>query len=157
MPKKSYTDEARELAFEYWRRCGQNVDDTLTALKKERGWPIARQTIYDWMARYNWQDRAARLQAEAEEMARAKLHGREKVLADLLNQKEKYEKYFNDQAATGQVDPKATFAYVGLCRMILAVQKDMESAQTDKTVSDTPKGLTDDAIQRIKADLLGIT
>lgn len=157
MPRKSYTDEARELAFCCWRKHGQNVDATLSALKREHGWPIARQTLYDWMAQYNWQDRAARLQAEADEIERARLHGRERVLADLMHQKAKYEKYFDDQANTGQVDPKATFAYVGLCRMILAVQKDFEREQANLPEAPTaPKGLTNEAVELIKAELLGI-
>lgn len=159
MPKKSYTDEARELAFECWRKNGQNVDETLKALRREYGWSsIARQTIYDWMAQYKWQDRAARLLAEAEEIERARLHGRERVLADLMNQKAKYEKYFDDQLNAGQVDPKATFAYVGLCRMILSVQKDFEHEQQALPDNQTsqPKGLSDDTVQQIKDVLLGI-
>lgn len=128
MARTIHGGESRELAFRVWRECGQSVSAALLKLKQEHGLPhLAKQTLYDWASTYQWHDRAARLQAEAERAEIAKLMGREKILADLTVRKASYERYLEQVEGNGGVDNAATTAYANLCKTIMQLQDKIES------------------------------
>lgn len=117
---KSYKKEARDNAFKTWRRCGQNVEETLRELKKQ-GYSISKPTLYDWMAKYQWEDRAARADAEEQKVKDTDLSSEERVIADLIKQKEKYDLYF-ETLGPKEIDTNATYAYASLLKTIHGIQ-----------------------------------
>ena len=128
MARVIHEADRRELAFRVWRECGQSATKTLLKLGQEYDWPnLGRQTLYDWISQYQWNDRAARLHAEAERVEIAKLMGREKILADLSVRKSSYERYLEMVEGKGAVDNAATTAYANLCKTIMQLQDKIES------------------------------
>lgn len=132
MARVNYDAKIRELAFRLWRETGQNVSEALRRLQSEYGYTkLQRQTLYDWMRGGEWQDRAARLQAEADRAEIAKLLGRERILSDLDAQKRRYETYLDSLGPT-VVDNAATTAYANLCKVIMSLQDKVESGAGKK-------------------------
>ncbi|MFA7465191.1 MAG: hypothetical protein WCY54_09065, partial [Syntrophales bacterium] len=113
----SYIDENRELAFRAWRQCGQNVERTIRTLKEDHGLPVSKPTLYDWMEKFNWKERAARAEAEERKTGDLQMSFEEKMLAGLVEQKQKYERYFATLPDT-KPDNQAMFAFTALVRLI---------------------------------------
>ena len=129
--------EARELAFQTWRECGQNLSECERLLNRDKGLPVSRQTLTEWCKKYNWEARAAR--AEALEIRKAEAFSDDAILSALLDQKERYEQYF-DSLQMGVIDNQALFAYSGLLKNLLALKTAAE-AKTQNQVQevDRPK------------------
>ena len=105
----------RQLAFQKWYSCGQNLVQTVKALETD-GYVVTRQTLAAWRDEGNWQERAARLDAEITAAADAMLLTEdEQLLAALKKQQAKYDKYFD---SLEKPDPQATYAYNGLLKTI---------------------------------------
>lgn len=122
-----YEQKTRDLAFRVWRESGQNWSEALRRLKGEYGLAkLTRDRLYDWANRDNWNDRAARLQAEAERAEVAQFQGRERILADLERQKARYEAYF-EKLPPEQVDNAATGAYANLLKVMEGMQTKIEA------------------------------
>lgn len=121
MAAKSYIPENRELAYRTWRACGQNVELTLKELKKKHGFPLSKPTLYDWIDKFNWKDRACRAENEEQRMKDAVANNEEKILADLEKQRLKYETYF-DSLGDGIIDSNATYAYNSLAKTIVDIK-----------------------------------
>lgn len=132
MARISYEQKTRELAFRIWRETGQNWTETIRRLSAEYGYTkLKRSTLYDWAQAHDWQDRAARLQAEEERAEVAKLLGRERILADLDGQKRRYEDYFAT-LGPGRIDNAAVTAYASLCKVIMSLQDKVDSGAGKK-------------------------
>jgi len=117
MAGKSYIAETRELAFRTWRECGQNVELTIKAMKDRHDIPITKPTLYAWMEKFNWRERAARAETEEQRVNDAVVSDEAKILADLEKQKAKYERFF-ETLGEGAVDNQATYAYTNLVKTI---------------------------------------
>lgn len=126
MPRITYDAKRRALAFRVWREANQNESEALRRLESEHEWPLSRQTLYDWRDAEGWIARAAALDIEERQRARAEQLDRASVLASLEMQRQRYEDYFAELAATNAVDPKATGAYANLARVILSIKRDMD-------------------------------
>jgi len=126
MPRITYDAKRRALAFRVWRQSNQNESETLRRLESEHEWPLSRQTLYDWRDAEGWVQRAAALDAEEAQRARAQQLDRAGVLASLEVQRQRYEVYFSELASSNEVDPKATGAYANLARVILSIKRDMD-------------------------------
>ena len=131
--------ETRELAYTIWREHGQNVVETVRVMNSEHGYVISRQSVTTWAAKYGWHDRAAR--AEAEEKNKAEKASDDSLLSALLNQKKKYEDYF-DALSVGEVDNPAIYAYSKILKTLLDIR---ERISGDKAVNiDRPKVFLED-------------
>jgi hypothetical protein len=120
---KSYLAENRELAYQVWRRCGQNVEMTLRELRKHPdGFPASKPTIYDWMEAGNWKERAARAEAEEHKATDATRNAEGRALASLEGVQIKYEEYF-ESLGKGKVDNQAMFAYTGVVKSIVEIKQ----------------------------------
>lgn len=117
MAGKSYIAENRELAFRTWREQGQNVERTIKALKQDHGIPVTKPTLYDWMEKFNWKERATRAEVEERKINDVVTSDEAKILADLEKQRQKYERYF-DSLGDAAIDPQATYAYNSLAKTI---------------------------------------
>ena len=93
--------ETRELAYSVWCECGQNLSECHRKMNGEHGYVISRQSLHEWKTKYDWEGRAARV--EAEKMMMADATSDDAILATLLKQKTKYENYF-DGLEVGKVD-----------------------------------------------------
>lgn len=122
-----YEPQTRELAFRVWRQAGQNWAEALRVMQNAHGFTkLTRQRLYEWAQDDGWQDRAARLQHEAERAELAEMLGRERFLADLERRKKQYEDYF-DGMKPGQMDNAAVTAYAGLLKTMEQMQTKIEA------------------------------
>jgi transposase len=113
--------ETREDAYLAWRSCGQNVEMTIRELAK-KGYTLTKPTIYDWMEKFDWKDRAARAEAEEHKGKDMQLSFEEKMISALVAQKEKYEEYFAG-LGRGQHDNQASFAYTNIVKTIIELSR----------------------------------
>ena len=125
MKGKSVFAESRELAFRCYHKCGGNVEAALRELEKE-GLKLSKPTLYEWIEKFNFKERLKNADAVVQEAADIKAHYREKILADLKKQKERYDKFF-ESLSEGQIDTQATYAYNSLCKTISDIQRDLDS------------------------------
>ena len=158
----SFLKENQELAFRTWRACGQNIELTIRTLKRDHGLPISKPTLYDWIDKFNWKDRAARADAEEQKADDAQMSFEEKMLADLVKQKEKYERYF-ETLKEGVTDNQATYAYTALVRLIADIKKKTPdpAARAKKPLTDESRGakavgLTKEKAKEIREKILGV-
>lgn len=119
MKGKSADLEMRERAFRLYRECGGNKEMTVKRLA-DAGYRISKPTLYDWIGKYNFDERMARADEKTLE-ARDAAHTTEtRLMADLLRQKEKYEKYFDGLGAG--IDNQAQYAYTSLVKTIVDIK-----------------------------------
>ncbi len=120
MANKSYQTDTREDAYKTWRECGQNIERTMRSLSK-KGYFITKPTLYAWIEKYNWKDRAARAEAEEQKGKEAMENHDAKAITSLDAVRERYEKYF---ATLGDnvVDNQAMFAYTGIIKSISEIK-----------------------------------
>ena len=126
----NYSSDAKDTAFKTWRKCGQNIEETLRELRKLGYMGISRPTLYAWKVEYQWEDRAARADAEERKVKDADLTPDDRAVLDLIRQKEKYEAYFAT-LQENQIDHQATYAYTSLVKTI----KDIQSKGTGDRAS----------------------
>jgi hypothetical protein len=162
MAAKSYIAENRELAYRTWRECGQNIELTIRTLKERDGLPVTKPTLYDWIKKYTWKERAARAETEEQKAGDIQISFEEKMLADLVKQKEKYEKYF-ETLKEGTTDNQAMYAYTALVRLIADIQRKIAdpAAKPKKASADTARGaravgLSEKKAAEIRKKILGI-
>jgi len=162
MSARSFIAENRECAFRTWRECGQNVELTIRTLKERDGLPVTRPTIYSWMEKFDWKERAARAEVEERRAGDVHISFDEKMLADLVKQKEKYERYFAT-LSDATPDNQAMYAYAALVRLIADIRKRVQGTegQTKKASIDTARGarvvgLTDKKAAEIRKKILGV-
>jgi len=121
MAGKSYIAETRELSFRTWRECGQNIELTIKTMKDRHDVPITKPTLYAWMEKFNWKERATRAEVEEQRVSDAIVTDEGKILADLEKQRQKYERYFNSLGEMA-IDPQATYAYNSLAKTIADIK-----------------------------------
>ncbi|HEY3276390.1 MAG TPA: hypothetical protein VGJ94_07195 [Syntrophorhabdaceae bacterium] len=124
MSRKFYPPETIEMAYRMWRKCGRNVAMTIRELAGQ-GWKISNPTIFEWIEKYAWKERAAKAEGEEQEIKEAQCSALEKALLTLSRQQAKYEKWFEAAEAT-DIDPQVTYAYNSLVQMILKIDKQMK-------------------------------
>lgn len=120
MANRSYQVETREDAYETWRACGQNVEQALAALRS-KGYSISKPTLYDWMEKYGWKDRATRAEVYEKKTGDQAMSAEARALASLEKVQERYEQYF-DTLGVGKVDNQAMFAYTGIVKSITDIK-----------------------------------
>ncbi len=146
--------ETRELAYQTWRECGQNLSETHRKMNGELGYVISRQTLHEWKTKYDWEGRAAR--AEAEEKHLAEATSDQSLLLTLLKQKKKYEEYF-DSLELGKVDNQAVYGYNSILKMILDIRSKSAKVIADDVAKDVKRGgLSDEAAEEIRKKILGV-
>jgi hypothetical protein len=107
--------ELRGKAFSVWYEAGCSIAGAIKKLTSE-GYAVTRQTLANWRDEDGWEDRAARLDAEAQAAKDALLlSDDEQLLSSLKRQHEQYERYF---VTLEKPDPQATYAHNGLIRTI---------------------------------------
>lgn len=158
MARRSYMAETREEAYRAWRQCGQNVEMCLRELAKQ-GTTLTKPTIYEWMEKFGWKERAARAEAEEKKSAGVgELSFDEQMLQALISQREKYEQYF--ATLTTQPDNQATYAYTNLIKTISDIRDKVMKAKSQgrkATGADRKEGtLTDERAEEIRKKILGI-
>lgn len=131
MAGKSYMAENRELAYRRWRECGQNCEATLRTLKDTDGLPVTKPTLYEWIEKYNWKERAARAEAEEQRVKDAVVISDEAmIIADLEKQKGKYERFF-ETLADCSMDNQAMYAYTNLVKTIVDIKARIAAYKAD--------------------------
>lgn len=120
MANKSYITETREAAYRAWRACGQNVTLTIKELKK-KGFTISAPTLYDWVDKYAWKERAARAEVEEQQAKDILISFEDKMIADITKQKERYERYLEELGDT-KTDVNALNGYINLCKTIADIR-----------------------------------
>lgn len=138
MTTQTASKPAIERAYQVWQQCGQNVSETVRELAKEDH-DFTRQTIAAWRAKYDWQGRAAR--AEAEKSVEVDAYSDEALLRSLLTQRQKYETYF-DSLAAGAIDNQATFAFNGVLKTIVDIKLKMERQADNLPAAFAPVEIT---------------
>lgn len=123
--------EARELAYNVWRECGQNLSETERVLNRDRDLPVTRQTLAEWRDKYDWPGRAAR--TECAESQKARGISDDALITALLAQKDRYEEYF-ESLTRGQIDNQALYAYSNILKTLVdfANKKKTEVAEVDR-------------------------
>ncbi len=156
MAGRSFVAENRELAYTVWRECGQNMEMTLRKLRGEHGMKLSKPTLYAWREKYDWKGRAARAEAE-ERKAEAvrELSFEEKMIADLVRQKEKYEQYFESLGASPP-DNQATYAYTGIVKAIIDIKKKLKVSDALKKAEKDKKMSKDELLKLIREEVYGL-
>lgn len=119
MKGKSADLELRERAFRIYRESSGNKELTIKRLA-EAGYRISKPTLYDWIGKYNFDERMTRADEKAREATDAALTTEARLLTDLHRQKEKYERYFEGLGAT--IDNQAQYAYTSLIKTIVDIK-----------------------------------
>lgn len=120
MKGKSYIAENRERAFQVYCDEGGNVEATLRRLEKEHGLKLSKPTFYDWMKKYNFDDRRIKVDLEKQKVKDSQISFEEKIMLKLIAQIEKYEAYFENNAT---IDNQAVYAYTNLLKTIIELSR----------------------------------
>ncbi len=115
-------EKSKENAYQAFIKCGQNLTDAVKELKKQ-GYKITRQTLSAWKSKYDWQGRAARV--DAEERRSNEALSDYSLLKPLLAQLPKYEEYFNT-LALGKIDNQAVYARNSIIKTIFSIKESIE-------------------------------
>ncbi|MEK6744284.1 MAG: hypothetical protein AABZ15_11760 [Nitrospirota bacterium] len=118
---KSVDDEIKEKAFQLWRKCGRSPERVVKELR-DQGHMVTRQSIDTWKNKGLWEDRAARAEALEQTVNDPQLSGEEKMIAALLGQKDRYEKYF-ETLPIGEMDTQAVYAYTNMITTIQSIRQ----------------------------------
>ena len=118
--------ETKELAYKVWREHGQNLSETERVLNGELGYVISRQSLHAWKTEYDWENRAARAEAEGKRLEEESTG--DSLLAFSLKQKQKYEAYF-ESLPVGKIDNSAVYAYNNILSKILDIRQRTETSQ----------------------------
>ena len=121
MANRSYQAETREDAYKTWRECGQNVEQTLAVLSK-KGYFISKPTVYDWMEKYGWKERAARAEVEEKKAIDTTTNAEARAIASLRKVQERFERYF-ETLGEGKIDSQAVYAYTGIIKSIAEIKE----------------------------------
>lgn len=116
-----YGPEAKERAYQAWRRCDRNMAKTHLELRNE-GLCINRNTIYCWIRDYGWTDRVEKECAEEKIIREKGTDNSVRLIADLEAQKTRYDRFFESLGEKG-IDVQATYAYTTLVKTIADVRK----------------------------------
>jgi Zn-dependent M32 family carboxypeptidase len=146
----SYPPELRERAFELWYSNGQNDSEAVRALAAA-DYVVTRKTISEWREKYQWTERASRLDVVKQTAADTNLTFEEELLRDLLNQKKRYDAYFETLEA-GKADTQAMYVYMQLCKEIKSLTRELKPKEKKAR-----KGLQADTTEEIKKQILGIS
>jgi len=117
MANRSYMAETREAAYLTWRKCGSNVEMTLRELAKQ-GWTLTKPTLYEWMEKFGWKERAARAEAEEMKAADAVQNAEARAVASLEKIQKRYEDYFDTLKPGDKIDTNEVHAYKGVIMAI---------------------------------------
>lgn len=152
MKGKSYITENRELAFKRYCENGGNIEGAIRALQKD-GLKLSKPTFYDWLKKYNFEERRTKVDMERQKARENQISFEDKMLNDLVRQKEKYEKYFE---ATDLLDNQATYAYTGIIKTIIDVKKKLAVSDVVKK-AETDKAMTkEELLKMLKEDVYGL-
>jgi hypothetical protein len=130
--------ETKELAYKVWCECEQNLSECHRRMNGHEGYVITRQSLYEWMEKYDWQGRATRLEADQALMVDATSD--DSILTPLLRQKTRYESYF-DSLAIGAVDNQAVYGYNAILKTILEIREKMEDRKREGEVEEGGAGV----------------
>lgn len=150
MARPAYDAQQRHLAYRIWRESNRNVSETLRRLDTEYGWSLARQTLYDWMGEEDWGTRADAQDADDARARDQEETGRRGILASLLRQKDRYDRYFGRLEAEGEMDHQAVGAYTQLIRAIDAFQKLTVDREELAQAKPKPGGLSAEVLAEIE-------
>lgn len=153
MKGKSYIAENREIAFRVYCEEGGNVEATLRRLEKEHGLKLSKKTFYEWMKKFNFEERLKKVDAARQETRDSQLSFEEKMLNDLIVQKNKYEKYF--ETISG-IDNQSQYAYTNIIKTIMEARKKLLIGGTIRK-AETDKALTkEELLKMLKEDIYGL-
>ena len=132
--------DMKQIAYDTWRGCGQNLVETERRLKAEHNFKVTRQTLASWRDEYDWEGRAARAEAEEKTIAESADISDNALLASLLKQKANYERYFETLPAN-RIDNQAVYAYSNLLKKIVDIRPKEDGGTVD---IDRPKLFLED-------------
>ena len=110
----------RELAFSVWRESDQNLIKTVASLSREHGYDITRQSLAKWRDDYNWERRAAAMDAEEQERLDAMSDA--SILNSLIARRKQYEEYFST-LKPGEIDNQAQYGLNSVLKTLIDVRK----------------------------------
>jgi len=128
MARMNYDLEFRNLVWQTWRKCGRNAAEAERELQK-LGYTVTRAQIGLWIKQdggddgLTWHQRADRADAEERRAKDAVQSARQRTLAGLLEQKERYENYLR-QLPSSEFDHRAA----GVLLSIGGKIKDLEES-----------------------------
>lgn len=122
--------QLKERAYGLWKSC-RNLSAVHRRLNKD-GYVISRQSLHKWKEDHDWENRAAKSEAEAAALADAT--SADAMIASLLKQKERYEAYL-DSLSIGEVDTQAVYAFNGILKTIVQIQ---QACANDEPAIDRP-------------------
>lgn len=143
MKGKSFIAENRELAFRVYCEEGGNVEGTLRRLEKDHGLKLSKPTFYEWMKKFNFEERLKNIDAERQKANDNQISFEEKMMSDLMRQKEKYEAYF--EALSG-IDNQAQYAYTNIVKTIIELSRKIKPAKEVKDPAEM-KRLADEILE----------
>lgn len=124
MKGKSSKAEFREMAFKKYVECGGNVEMTIRELNKE-GFPLSKPTLYEWIEKFNFEDRRTKVDIERQNSTDSQLSFEEGMIKALISRKDAYEEYFKTRS--GNLDHQAQYAYAGIIKSILDIKERLAS------------------------------
>lgn len=131
MPKgKSLIAENLELAYRVWRECGQSPEQTVKTLGSKHDFPVSRQTLYEWMEKYSWKERAAKAEVIEQQAKDPNLSGEERMIAALVTQQQRYETYFETMTPK-EIDSQAIYAFTNLITTIQSIRQKSAAYKTE--------------------------
>lgn len=124
MKGKSYITENRELAFRRYVENGGNAEATLRDLEKKDGLKLSKPTFYEWMKKYNFEERLAKIDSDKQTAKDLDATFEESMFKALSKQKITYENYFETLTTP---DHQAQYAYAGIIKAMMDIRTRMAS------------------------------
>ena len=129
--------ETKELSYKVWREHGQNLSETERVLNGELGYVISRQSLHAWKAEYDWENRAARAEAETKRLEKDSTG--DSLLSFSIKQKQKYEAYF-ESLPVGKIDNNAVYAYNSILKTILDIREKADAVLPSQGTAQATEG-----------------
>lgn len=148
MAKIKYSSEVKEQAFLFWYE--ERNDSEVIRKLNGAGYNISRATVSKWREKYNWEERADKIDIKKQTATDESISFEESLILDLQKQKERYDVYF-DNLEAGKVDNQAMFVYNQLCEKLINLRSKIIPTKTKKST-----GLKSENIEEIKRQILGI-
>lgn len=135
MKGKSYIVENRELAFKVYCEEGGNIEATLRRLEKE-GLKLSKPTFYAWTRKFNFEERLKNIDAVRQLVKDSQISFEERMMNDLMKQKDKYEAYF--ETISG-IDNQAQYAYTNIVKTIIELSRKLKPGKETKDPDEMKK------------------
>ena len=122
--------EYHDLCFKVFCQFGGKNREAMIRELKKQGCEITRPTLEAWIKELNMEERLKQADGEKQKVSDSQISFEEKMLLALIQQKEKYEKYF-ESLPINSMDNQAQFAYANIIKTIIDLSRKLKPKEKE--------------------------